>query len=115
MGYTTRIELVDAKIRRGRGAALKRYIKEHRGDGEGLHAFLEHLRIDSGFLEWDILEESGKWYDDEAFARWLASYVEEGGKIILHSEEGDGTVWGWEFDGNGMVRRLSLGPDGPWR
>ncbi len=85
MGYTTRIELVDVRVRRGRGAALRRYIEEHKGDTEGFGWTLNYVRVESGFLVWNAADESGKWYGAEEFARWLAGYA-AGGKVILHSE-----------------------------
>ena len=56
----------------------------------------------------------GKWYEAERFARWLRRHSEKGGRMILHSIEADGEAWGWEFDGRGRMRRLSLARVGKW-
>ena len=114
MGYYSRIELVNVQIKGGCVAGLKRYIKEHKSDEEGFGYFLNSVRVESGFLVWDFADERGKWYSEEEFARWLASYA-AGGRVILHSEENDGSVWGWEFDGQGKMRYLALLPDGDWQ
>lgn len=56
----------------------------------------------------------GKWYDDEAIAKWLRRHSKPGGRMVLHSIEGDGGAWGWEFDGKGRVRHLDLVPVSRW-
>ena len=50
----------------------------------------------------------GKWDEAGQFAAWLKHHSEEGGRIVLHSIEADGEAWGWEFDGHGKMRELSL-------
>jgi len=37
------------------------------------------------------------------------------GQIVLHSSEGDGLAWGWEFDGKGGMEYFQLDPVGRWR
>lgn len=54
----------------------------------------------------------GKFPAAEQFARWLGRHCEQG-RVILHSREGDGAAWGWEFQ-RGRIRYLELKPAGTW-
>ena len=62
----------------------------------------------------DVPAITAKWYEAEDIALWLKQHVEKGGKIVAHSNEGDGAAWGWEFDGKGRMRELHLCSVGKW-
>jgi hypothetical protein len=55
----------------------------------------------------------GKWYQTENLVTWLSEFC-SAGRIIQVSQEGDGTIWGWELRGDGRVRDLGLAPVGRW-
>ena len=87
--------------------------------GQCVEYFLDRAKIDSeGFLAFKASDDgldtydpdetdgtvpalAGKWYEAEYVARWLKRHCEKGGRLVLHSLEGDGAAWGWEFDGRG--------------
>ncbi|MBK7472364.1 MAG: hypothetical protein IPI73_18850 [Betaproteobacteria bacterium] len=121
------------KIKAGSAPLVSRALEATTGRGLiRLQFFLELAVIDSeGFLSFKASEDgldsyapdpdndtvpalSGKWYEAERVARWLRRYSEKGGRIVLHSNEGDGAAWGWEFDGKGRMRPLDLVPVGKW-
>jgi len=62
----------------------------------------------------EVCARDANWSDAEAIAAWIKRYGERGGHIILHSLEGDGRAWGWEFDGKGRSRYLELRPSEKW-
>ena len=133
MGYESSLHLIDVKIKKKSVPIVSRALKMKEGRGLlRLRSFLDQVVIDSaGFLACKATEDGsdlyvadaddgtvpalhGKWYTVERFARWLRRHSEKGGRIILHSIEGDGEAWGWEFDGRGRMRRLDLVPVGKW-
>ena len=71
-------------------------------------------KVDFVFVNFGVEgETAGKWYESEAFVEWLSSYC-MGGRIIEISREGDGEIWGWEFDPRRRYRELGLVPIGKW-
>ena len=58
--------------------------------------------------------KDAKWRGEEIIADWLKEYSSAGGKIIFQSQEGDGVVWGYEFNGKGKLRLLKLKSVGKW-
>jgi hypothetical protein len=133
MGYESSLHLIDVKIKADSAAEVTRVLKTRRGSGLApIRYFLERAVIDSdGFLVFKSSEDGldpyvpdvddgtvpalyGKWYEAEQIAGWLKQYSEKGGRIVLHSIEGDGNAWGWEFDGRGRMRKLTLRPIGKW-
>ncbi len=66
------------------------------------------------FEDGTALAMDGKWYGDEAIAEWLKQYSGSGGRMVFHSLEADGEAFGYEFDGKGRMRMLSLEPFGKW-
>lgn len=130
MGYRSSLHLVDVKIKAKSLAPVRRLLnaKQHRGP---LRFFLQRVVLDrSGFLMFKASDDgldayvpdedgtipamSGKWYEAENIASWLKLHAAKGGRMVLHSEEGDGRAWGWEFDGRGGMRALELCPIGSW-
>ena len=72
-------------------------------------------KVDFVFVNFGVEgETAGKWYESDAFVEWLSSYC-MGGRIIEISREGDGEIWGWEFDPRRRYRELGLVPVGKWR
>jgi hypothetical protein len=127
MGYETAIHLIDLKIKPDSIPVVKRILKSKKGRGlRPIVYFLEHAVLDSeDFLRfkpskdydspYDPDEEDGtvpaligKWHEGEQIARWLKQHSEKDGRLIQHSCEGDGAAWGWEFDGRGRMREMSL-------
>ena len=133
MGYETSVQLVGVEIdprrRREIEAAIRKAV---RSENEGLRHFLRWLGItrdgtlefraackrqfvlpqcpdDDGFVSAAI----GKWHRPEEIAEWLCKHCSSG-RLILHSLEGDGAAFGWEFAG-GCIRDLELRPVGRWR
>lgn len=66
------------------------------------------------FDDGTVIALYGKWYVAEEIASWLKHHSEKDGRIVLHSIEGDGDAWGWEFDGKGKMRGLQLCSVGKW-
>lgn len=133
MGYETALHLIGVKIKAESIRAVSRALKTRKARRlSTVGHFLEVAAIDSeGFLVFNTSENwvspyapdeddgtvpalSGKWGYAEAIARWLSKHSEKDGRIVLHSEEGDGAAWGWEFDGKGRMRPLGLVPVGKW-
>jgi hypothetical protein len=133
MGYESLLHLIDVKIKVASVPVVARALKTPGGRGTvRLASFFERAVIDSeGFLAFKADSDDsdpyvpdaddgtvsaiyGKWYEAEHIARWLKRHSERGGRIILHSAEADGEAWGWEFDGKGRMRQLSLRPKGNW-
>ena len=133
MGYESSLHLIDVKIKAESVPFVSRALRTKTGRGLlHLRPFLERAVIDSeGFLAFKASADGldpyvpdeddgtvpalhGKWYEAERFARWLRRHSEKGGRIVLHSIEADGEAWGWEFDGRGRMRRLSLARVGKW-
>lgn len=71
--------------------------------------------VNQVFLHFGANEEDrfGKWYNLDRLVEWLAGDC-EGGQIIVVSQEGDGAVWGWEFNKRCRYRQLVLQPRGHW-
>jgi hypothetical protein len=133
MGYESCLHLVNVKIKAESVSRVKCKLsrKSSRGD-DPLRFFFERAVMDSSnFLvfkasedghdpyapdeeEGDVPALYGKWYEAESIAAWLRQHSEKGGRIVLHSIEGDGNAWGWEFDGRGRMRQLVLKPVGKW-
>jgi hypothetical protein len=130
MGYETSLHLVSVKIK---DKSIPRVTRSLIGRRRGsLRFFLKRIVLDSeGFLMFkannDGLDEYvpdedentvpavyGKWCEAEDIASWLKLHAERGGRLILHSDEGDGEAWGWEFDGKGRMRALALRRAGNW-
>ncbi len=96
----------------------------------GLNMFLETVEITDTFefkarghnftTDYDPDDEglvpalSGKWRDFDDIAAWLAKYADDEGRLLVHSEEGDGWDVGYEFDGKGNFRMLALQPIEHW-
>ena len=133
MGYETSLHLVNVKIKneaipvvtkaittgKGRGLTKIRYFFSVIGlDSSGYLRLLDNgiCTTPYGINEKDgtALALDGKWYDVEDFAAWLKMHAEEGGRIIIHSAEGDGLAWGWEFDGWGGMEYFHLDHIGKW-
>ena len=71
-------------------------------------------KVDFVFVNFGVEGETvGKWYESDAFVEWLCSYC-MGGRIVEISREGDGEIWGWEFDRRRRYRELGLVPIGKW-
>ena len=133
MGYESSLHLIDVEIKAESAAEVIRALETRKGHGLApIRYFLERAVLDSdGFLEFKSSEDGldpyvpdaddgtvpalyGKWYEAEQIANWLKQYSEKGGRIVLHSIEADGNAWGWEFDGRGRMRELTLRPIGKW-
>jgi len=133
MGYESTLHLVGVKIRPDCLSLLKKVLITGKGTGlSPIRYFLKVAVLDNdGYLCLKVNENypspyepdeddntvpalSGKWYEAEKIAHWLKQYAEKDGRIILHSCEGDGEAWGWEFNGRGKIRALSLRPIGKW-
>ena len=132
MGYESSLHLIDVKIKAESAAEVTRLLKTRRGRGlASIRYFLEKIVLDSdGCFAFKSSEDGldpyvpaddgtvpalyGKWYEAEQIANWLKQYSEKGGRIVLHSIEADGNAWGWEFDGRGRMRELTLRPIGKW-
>lgn len=131
MGYETSLQLIGVKVDPARRAEIENRLRDPRED-PGKVCFLELVGLtpddtiefdtrrapdlistfetdDEGFTQAAI----GKWHDAEPIARWLAQACTSG-QLILHSMEGDGSAYGWEFK-NGRIRYLELRPSGPWK
>jgi len=132
MGYESILYLIDVRIKPESAAMVTRALANPTMRGTlRISDILDRVVIDSGgFLAFSASEDgddqyvpdeddgtvpalSGKWYEAEDLARWLRRYC-DGGRIVLHSAEGDGDAWGWEFDGKGRMRALALVPTGKW-
>ena len=131
MGYESTMHL-DAKIKSTSVRAVKEALKTRRGPGLKslgyilkvvvllpdrfltLKASKDGLDRYCAFEDGTVPALSGKWYEAERFAKWLKQHAEKGGRIVLHSDEGDGEAWGWEFDGRGRMRALQLIPFEEW-
>jgi len=134
MGYHVSFHLVDIKIKTELLGEVAQALQNAGDAGSApLSGFLERATVDSaGFLAFRASEDGldpyvpdeddgtvpalyGKRYGEEQIAAWVKKYSEGGGRIVLHSVEGDGEAWGWEFDGKGRMRRLALCPIGKWQ
>ena len=134
MGYETSLQLVNVKIKNESMPVVTRAIKTGKCRGLGkIQYFFTVIGLDNfGFLrlldngsfstlygvndeDGTALALDGKWYDVEKFASWLKKHSEKGGRIILHSAEGDGLAWGWEFDGKCGMNYFHLDHVGKWR
>lgn len=132
MGYESCLHLVDVKIKAESVSRVKRKMSRANSCGDDtLRFFLERADIDNmGFLSFKASEDGhdpyvpdeegdvpalyGKWREAHGIAAWLRQHSEKGGRMVLHSIEGDGHAWGWEFDGRGRMRELALKPVGKW-
>lgn len=133
MGYETSLQLVEVEIdprcRPEIEAAIR---KAARSENDDLELFLRWLGITSdGTLEFRaackrqlvlpqcpddegfVSAAIGKWRQPEEIAEWLCKHCSSG-RLILHSLEGDGAAFGWEFE-SGRIRYLELRPVGRWR
>ena len=82
-------------------------------NGDGKRAFLGFKPdSDDPFDTYPMMK--GKWYSIEAIAHELKKYCKSG-LIVLHSLEGDGAAFGYEFNGKGQMRLLGLLPYGKWK
>ena len=134
MGYETSLHLINVKIknesipvvtkaiitRKDRELAKFRYFFTVIGlNSSGFLRLLDNgqYATPDGVNKEDgtALALDGKWYDVEDFASWLKMHSEKGGRIILHSAEGDGLAWGWEFDGKGGMKNFQLDHVGKWK
>ena len=133
MGYESSLHLIDVKIKAESIQAVRAALRTGKVRApSALRFFLDRIVLDEeGFLAFKPSEDyaspyvpdeedgtvpalQGKWYEAERIATWLKRYSEKGGRIILHSIEGDGAAWGWEFDGRGRMRPLELRQAGKW-
>ena len=134
MGYETSLHLVKVKIKKESIPLVNLILKSGNKPGfSKIGYFFEHIFIDSeGFLHLKAKEYcndayglnekdgtaralDGKWYDSEDLASLLKPYCEKGGRIVLHSAEGDGLAWGWEFNGRGGMKYFQLDHVGKWK
>jgi hypothetical protein len=111
VGYETRIELYDVKVRRDEHPAVQQAITAV-ADGAGdAHWMVGLLKLaGDGSLSWGESSQ-GKWKGHEEFINWLAAHCERG-LVAFRSCEGDGAAWAYEFDGAGgysecSARRIS--------
>lgn len=133
MGYETSLQLVDVEVDPRRRPEIEAAIRKGvRSENKGLRLFLRWLGItsdntlefratckrdfvlphcpdDEGFVSAAV----GKWHRPEEIAEWLCKHCSSG-RLILHSLEGDGAAFGWEFE-SGRIRYLELRPVGRWR
>lgn len=133
MAYWSRLHIIGVKIKKIHRSKVKKLIKNHKSikeetflyfldkvvlDSQGWLSF-KHLRADRDAYAPDelgtVCAKDAKWFGAESIATWLKTYSENGGSLVEHSLEGDGEACGWEFDGKGTMRRLSLKPAGKWR
>jgi hypothetical protein len=133
MSYYTEIQL-RCRVRKEK---LKQVLAEIRHippfKESGLREFLCALQVRDpdvlrfkaqgvGWSDWDVDEEDGlldalnnSWCDFEQIASWLALNVTEGSQIIIHSLEGDGADFAYEFDGEGNYLYMAYRPVGTWQ
>ena len=132
MGYESILTLVGTKIKPEYLAKVEQTLEKKTARGfSPINWYFDLVMIDEddclafiarkdGADFYDPFEDGsvpaimGKWPDVEKFASWLRQYSEKGGRMVLHSIEGDGVAFGWEFDGNGRMRYLELRPAGKW-
>ena len=133
MGYEWNLHLVGVKIKAESMPTVTRALAAPGTRGtKRIEYFLEQAKIDSeGFLAFKASDDgldtydpdetdgtvpalAGRWYEAEHAARWLKRHCESGGRLVLHSLEGDGAACGWEFDGRGRLRDLDLVPVSKW-
>ena len=132
MGYESTLYL-GVKIKAASVRAVKEALETRKGPGlKSLGYILEVVVLlpdrflvfkasEDGLDRYEPCEDgtvpalSGKWYEAERFAKWLKQHAEKGGRIVMHSDEGDGEAWGWEFDGRGRMRALQLCPVEEWK
>ena len=132
MGYESSLHLVGVRVRAAAVPEVKRALENPGKRGtKDIAYFLRRAVIDSaGFLvfkasvdredpyvpdeEGTVVALYGKWYEAEQIARWISRHSRKGGRLVLHSIEGDGDASGWEFDGRGRMRELCLVPVGKW-
>lgn len=134
MSYETALHLIDVKIKEESLLVVKKALQTKKGRGLGplvyflREAFLPKDRLlcfkSTGSYESPYLPDEddqtlpvlvGKWYEAEEIAEWLKLHSEKGGRLVQHSMEADGLAWGWEFDGRGKLRELSLCSVGKWK
>lgn len=133
MGYESILTLVGISIAPADRARVKKLLAEQRKADknafDGLFQFValtSENRLEFCRKKLPMPEESelpdeegfvrsavGKWPSIEKFADWLSRNGFKG-SVVLHSREGDGAAWGWEFEGARM-RYLELRPAGRWR
>jgi hypothetical protein len=117
MGYYSSVEIMDLEIKPECVQEFLQYIERNKNNKKRIfHSLLKLIGIDEdGFFTWDPSERVGKWHHGcEGFMNWLKRYCTEG-KILFLSCEGDGEVWGYEFDGEGKVRELALMATGEFK
>jgi len=127
MGYESCLHLVNVKIKPESILRVGRKLSRQKSrSSDPLRFFLERAVLDSGgFLAFKASKDGhdpyvpdeedgtvpalyGKWSEAESIAEWLRLHSEKGGRVVLHSLEGDGEAWGWEFDGLCRMRALAL-------
>lgn len=115
MGYYTTLYLHNVKIKPGSVPVVTKAVKTSKKRIlSELDFFLKNLHINnSGDLS--LKSQTEKWYESEKTANWLKLHASKGGRMILHSVEGDGTAFGWEFDGKEKMRYFQLDSYGRWR
>jgi hypothetical protein len=106
VGYETRIDLHDVRVRADKLAEVADAIAAHkRGEGQH-HWMVGSLKLSAaGVLSWDD-DAIGKWKSHEEFIADLAGWCSRGW-VSFRSQEGDGAAWAYEFDGTGGVRECS--------
>jgi hypothetical protein len=107
LGYETRIELYDVKVRRDDLEAVAEAIAAVAGGATSdPHWMVGLLKLENdGSLSWDESSQ-GKWKTHEEFIKWLAARCERG-FVAFWSCEGDGATWAYEFDGAGGYSECS--------
>ena len=132
MGNRSRLHIVSVVIKEASCKAARRAIASYQTvRNEDLRYFLSMAIVDEErFLDFragpegedpylpdecgQVPAKDSKWRQDEVIANWIKRHAEKGGRIIFHSLEGYGEVWGWEFDGKNRTRMLGLLPCGKW-
>ncbi|HWE97941.1 MAG TPA: hypothetical protein VG269_28595 [Tepidisphaeraceae bacterium] len=111
MGYETRIDLYEVKVRANELKAVARAISAVAGGAGHPHWMVGLLKLEKNrSLSWGESSQ-GKWKGHEEFIKWLAAHCEQG-MVAFWSCEGDGAAWAYEFDGSGgfgecSARRVS--------
>ena len=104
MGYNTNI-IVDVEVKEDKieefRKAIEEQLKQLEADGNHWFGYYADIEVeDDGRIVFE--DYWRKFYEEDAFAEWLAPYVAEG-HIWCYGEE-PGDVWAIHFDGKGNYR-----------
>lgn len=106
IGYYTRIDVINVKIKRDQVACVKKALSGKLRETAEFQYILDHLRVlKNRRLRWSG-GSIGKWYRTDELAEWLRQRV-EGGFVAQWGQEGNGDNWAYEFDGRGGVTMCS--------